>query len=255
MVKGLDRFKAHFESFGDRYILIGGTACFLSMNDVGLDFRATKDLDIVLCVEALDSDFVNAFWDFVRLGKYKNQQKSTGRKIFYRFDDPGDDTFPVMLELFSRIPDALRLRDDSHLTPIPMDEAASSLSAILLDEGYYHFIQTGKRMIDGLSVIGPECLIPLKAKAWLDMVERRENGARVDSGDIRKHRNDVFRLFQIVPREITLNFPDAVFRDLSSFVEAMIVEDSINLKALGIRNATLEEVLDQIRAIYRLGRK
>ncbi len=255
MVKGLDRFKAHFESFGDRYILIGGTACFLSMNDVGLDFRATKDLDIVLCVEALDSDFVNAFWDFVRLGKYKNQQKSTGRKIFYRFDDPEDDTFPIMLELFSRMPDALKLEDSSHLTPIPMGEDASSLSAILLDEGYYHFIQTGKRIIDGLSVIGPECLIPLKAKAWLDMVERRENGARVDSGDIRKHRNDVFRLFQIVPREITLDFPDVVFRDLSRFVEAMTVEDGINLKALGIRNASLEEVLDQIRAIYRLGRK
>jgi hypothetical protein len=42
-----------------------------------------------------------------------------------------------MLELFSRTPDALHLSDEAHLTPIPVDEGQSSLSAILLDDGYY----------------------------------------------------------------------------------------------------------------------
>ena len=46
-MRGLDRFKAHFEPFADRYVLIGGTACTLVMEEVGLEFRATKDLDIV----------------------------------------------------------------------------------------------------------------------------------------------------------------------------------------------------------------
>jgi hypothetical protein len=32
--------------------LIGGTACIVIMQEAGLDFRATKDLDIVLYVEA-----------------------------------------------------------------------------------------------------------------------------------------------------------------------------------------------------------
>ena len=27
MVKGLDIFRAHFQNFADRYVLIGGTAC------------------------------------------------------------------------------------------------------------------------------------------------------------------------------------------------------------------------------------
>src|SRR5690349_16685193 len=120
MVRGLDRFKTHFEPFADRYVLIGGTACSLAMEDAGLEFRVTKDLDIVLCVEALDGDFVQAFWDFVRAGGYKNQQKSTGNKLFYRFYDPDDKTYPTMLELFSRKPDALTLPDDSLLTPIPV---------------------------------------------------------------------------------------------------------------------------------------
>ena len=61
MVKGIDQFRAHFEGFNDRYVLIGGAACYLAMEEAGLDFRVTKDLDIVLCVEALDAEFVDAF--------------------------------------------------------------------------------------------------------------------------------------------------------------------------------------------------
>ena len=70
MVKGIDQFRAHFEGFNNRYVLIGGAACYLAMEEAGLDFRVTKDLDIVLCVEVLDAEFVDAFWDFVKKGKY-----------------------------------------------------------------------------------------------------------------------------------------------------------------------------------------
>ncbi|MCH9626050.1 MAG: hypothetical protein S4CHLAM123_12390 [Chlamydiales bacterium] len=42
MVKGLGYFKKYFFHYSDRYVLIGGTACNLIMEDVGLDFRATK---------------------------------------------------------------------------------------------------------------------------------------------------------------------------------------------------------------------
>lgn len=62
MVKGLDQFKKHFALFPKNYVLIGGTACQLAMEKMGLHFRATKDLDIVLCVEALDRKFAEAFW-------------------------------------------------------------------------------------------------------------------------------------------------------------------------------------------------
>ena len=62
MVTGLDLFKEHFRPYADRYVLIGGTACMLALEEAGLPFRATKDLDIVLCIEALDKTFVAAFW-------------------------------------------------------------------------------------------------------------------------------------------------------------------------------------------------
>ncbi len=196
MVKGLALFKEHFRSYADRYVLIGGTACELAMEEVGLPFRATKDLDIVLCLEVLDRSFVEAFWEFVREGKYIVQQKSTGRQQFYRFKKPATEGYPFMLELFSRVPDMLRLANDSHLTPIPTEEEVASLSAILLDNNYYRFLHGGKKDSDGLSFVGPEHLIPLKARAWLDLTRRKEQGDAIDSKDIKKHKNDVFRLYQ-----------------------------------------------------------
>jgi hypothetical protein len=48
VVKGLDLFQKHFEGFADQFILIGGAAATLVMERAGLEFRATKDLDIVL---------------------------------------------------------------------------------------------------------------------------------------------------------------------------------------------------------------
>jgi hypothetical protein len=77
MVKGLDLFKKHFANFQEKYVLIGGTACMLVMEEAGIPFRATKDLDIVLSVEVLNQEFVSAFKKFVDQGNYQNRQQST----------------------------------------------------------------------------------------------------------------------------------------------------------------------------------
>ena len=163
MVRGLDIFRQRFRNYADRYMLIGGAACDLAMREAGLEFRATKDLDIVLCVEALDTAFVEAFWAFVREGGYRIQQQAERPRQFYRFQKPSTENFPFMLELFSRSPDDLATVPGSHLTPIPTAEEVSSLSAILMDEEYYGFIRSALTEIDGLPIVGPHGLIPLKA--------------------------------------------------------------------------------------------
>ena len=43
MVRGLERFREHFEDFVDRYLIIGGTACDLAFTEAGPEFRATRD--------------------------------------------------------------------------------------------------------------------------------------------------------------------------------------------------------------------
>jgi hypothetical protein len=137
-LKGLDAFKAHFEGFAHNYVLIGGAACEIVMEEVGLDFRATKDLDIVILVEALDAAFGERFWAFVEAGGYQQRERSSGKKEFYRFQRPSNGDYPAMLELFARAPDAITPAADSMLTPLPVDEDIASLSAILLDDVYYH---------------------------------------------------------------------------------------------------------------------
>ncbi len=56
MVKGLDLFREKFRAHTEQYALIGGAACDLIMEEAGLAFRATKDLDIVLIVEAMSHE-------------------------------------------------------------------------------------------------------------------------------------------------------------------------------------------------------
>ena len=184
MVKGLEKFKEHFSEFNDQYILIGGTACSKALEQAGLDFRATKDLDIVLYVQAHNRAFGERFWSFIKAGGYKNFQRS-GKQHFYRFDKPADKTYPYMLELFSRNQDILKVPVGNHLTPIPIDDEVSSLSAILLDEDYYYYIIQNRLILNGLSIVSSECIIPLKAKAWLDLSRRKSKGEDVSEKDIK----------------------------------------------------------------------
>jgi hypothetical protein len=252
MVDGIPSFRSHFTAFKDRYVLIGGTAATLAMEEVGADFRATKDLDIVLCIEALDKEFAQAFWEYVKAGGYENRQKSTGKRLFYRFYAPRKPEFPEMLELFSRVPDALQIAADTHLTPIPVGDEVSSLSAILLNDDYYRLIHERKREVDGLTIIGPECLIPLKARAYIDFYERKQAGETIDSRDIKKHKNDIFRLFAILDPNAKPTVGNEIKADLSRAFD-LLNNESIDLKSLGITGTSVSSVLAELKTFYGLG--
>lgn len=250
MVKGLNIFRDYFRGFEENYVLIGGVACDVLMEEAGIDFRATKDLDIVLCAEALSPEFARRFWEFVRDGGYGNQEKSAGGKQFYRFTKPTNADFPFMLELFSRKPDAITLGDDSHLTPIPIDDEISSLSAILLDEGYYQCLLNGKTIIGGISILDPEFVLAFKAKAWLDLTRRKSQGDNVDGKNIKKHRNDVFKLFQLLGPQQKVNVSSSIKADLGKFFTAMRDEPNLDIASLGIKGRVLDEVLSILKNIY-----
>ena len=85
MVRGLDIFTEWFKTFSDQYVLIGGTAAALTMQEFGVPFRGTKDLDVVLHIEALTPEFGKVFWKFIDVGGYEIKQHSNGRPRLYRF--------------------------------------------------------------------------------------------------------------------------------------------------------------------------
>lgn len=248
MVRGLEPFREFFADYSDRYVLIGGVAAYLSMEEAGQAFRATRDLDIVLIVEALDSSFAASFWDFVRHGGYRIRQRND-RPVFYRFTTPQDDSFPAQLELFSRSPSGIDLAEGATLSPLPVEEAVSSLSAILLDDRYYDFLLGGIQQTDFISHIGADRLIPLKAHAWLNLTQQQSNGESVDSRNIRKHRNDILSLSVLLaPRSIVL--PQAIAEELSRCL-ALLAEQSIEPATLGL-NEELPAVLQRIRQAFHL---
>ena len=246
MVNGLQTFQRHFAAFQDAYLLIGGCACDIHFEAFDLPFRATKDLDIVLCVEALTDDFLRAFWQFVKLGGYESRLRGSGGRQFYRFSKPAGAHYPYMLELFSRKPGGLELAEDAHLTPIPADEDVSSLSAILLNEEYYRLLMKTRTVVNGICLASAPVLLVLKAKAWLDLTARRAAGERVDAKDIRKHRNDIARLAAIVP---TLPIPlsPAVADDMAAFLQAY-AGDLPDPAALGLP-MTPENLLLSLRTL------
>ena len=233
MILGLDRFKEWFQGFEDSYAIIGGTACDLLMNEEGLDFRGTKDIDLVLIVEAVTPAFGNRFWEFVRSAGYEHRNKSTGLPQFYRFSHPKQEGFPFMIELFSRKVDAITLPEDAVLTPLPMDDDLSSLSAILLDEDYYQLLRSGTASVEGVTVLDALYLIPFKAKAWLDLTDRKARGEAVDSKNIRKHKNDIFRLSALLIPGSQIAVSQAIWSDLQAFFEAMKTE-VVDTKQLGM---------------------
>ena len=109
MVRGLDTFREYFRDYADNYIIIGGTACSELIEDVGLKPRTTKDIDAILIVEALNDRFVTRFWEFIREGKYELWETLSGKTQFYRFIKPQTDGFPLQIELFSRVPDMIKV--------------------------------------------------------------------------------------------------------------------------------------------------
>lgn len=220
MVRGLSIFQAWFKDFEHQYVLIGGTAAGITMDEAGGNFRGTRDLDIVLHVEVLTPEFASRFWAFIQAGGYRQKEGDPSAKpCVYRFQKPTEGEFPFMLELFSRVPDSIAFVPPGHLTPIPFDEQISSLSAILLDDDYYQFVLAGRRNRDGLpSWVGEDRLIALKALAWLEMSERASQGEPIDSRKITKHLADVVALSGLLQPGKTIAAPPKIQADLRRFL-------------------------------------
>lgn len=246
---GLNVFKEYFSEYAEQYVLIGGAACDIIFEEQDTSFRATKDLDMVLIVEALTPAFGRRFWQFVRDGGYENRAKSSGAPQFYRFDKPKASGFPYMVELFSRAEDTLQGEDAGPCVPLPLGDEISSLSAILLNEDYYSMLQKGRTVLSEIAVLSHTYLIPFKAKAWLDLSERKAGAQHVDEKDIRKHKNDILRLATLLTGREQCELPVSVRHDMALFLEAMRGEQ-IDLKALKITGISPEELLSVLSRIY-----
>lgn len=189
MVRGLDHFKEYFREHADNFILVGGVASYLLLDEAGASrVRPTKDLDIVLMMKP-SGKFLNAIKTYIKTGGYEIQRGNQDQATFYRFREPTDDKFPVMIELFATAESSFELFEGQHIIPVTTSEGIESLSAILLDEEYYSIIKKNAIEKDGIYILNERALIPFKAKAYLEIKERKE-----DSKNWKKHRGDIINL-------------------------------------------------------------
>jgi len=120
-----------------------------------------------------------------------------------------------------------------------------------MDGDYYAFIKNGQKVTDDLSIISQECLIPLKSRAWLDLCKLKSSSKNTDSKEIKKHKNDVFRLYQILSLDTDIVLPQSIADDMRMFLKK-VSDEPPDLRNLGIRNTSLEDIIGNLKKIYNL---
>ena len=249
MVDGLDKLVTAFAGLEHEYAIIGGCACDLILSDVGIKFRNTRDVDMIICISSESEAFIKAFQGLLRDGEYKVWYDKEKNKHFFRFVNDHDHSYPVMIELFSKNP----MVGESiirHLAKISLkDEPIYSLSAILLDDDYFHLVENNLTMYQGVSVPIAEVLMLLKMKAYLNLKESREQGKEIASDDISKHRNDVMRLLAVANTKSKLAVSDNVFSDVKLFLSDLNIDEN-HLRMMGVPGFSVDEVKEIIQNMY-----
>ena len=213
-------FREMFQDYSDYYVLIGGTATSIILDAQGFESRTTKDYDMVIMDELKNKAFYDTLTKFLEQGEYTESRKGNKTQLFrFTTKKPG---FPEMIELFSTLPE-YPLKKVSRETPVHFDEYAS-LSALLLDEGYYQLLVHERKVINGYSVLSNRGLIVFKAKAWLDMSKRAKNGECGLSKKIKKHLNDITRLTALLFEDdmlSNLKVSETIKLDMQEFIELL----------------------------------
>ena len=249
MVIGFDRFREAFLDFAENYIVIGGSACDWLFTSLNAQFRATKDIDLVVVAERMSPAFAAMIWEFVRAGGYSAYERKDGKKCFYRFLNPAAADYPFMLEFFAREPIGFPIDKKTVIVPIPVDdEDISSLSGILMDENYYSFIRSHRIEVEGVSILPAEALLLLKARAWFDLSMRKARGEFVKDKDVRKHRTDILRLQAQIVEGTVVELAEPIKIEMRDFIMAY---ESLPLdpKTIGVPGS-FDDAVDRIKRVF-----
>ncbi|MGV6830572.1 MAG: hypothetical protein ACWA5P_03295 [bacterium] len=250
MIQGIEKFREFFEGFENDYVIIGGLATAMVMNDLGFVFRATKDVDLV--VLSTDNEaFLKRILLFIDEAGYQTKQrtKSDTKHNLFRFCDSDDKSYPEQLELFAIHGEDSSIITDNHIIPIETPEFYDYLSAILLDRDYYNLLKQHTTNVDGLHVATAEVLIPLKIHAHLNFIDSVHNY----NG---KHLKDVVRLCTTLDGEEKVHLTGMPRDDFQKFLPIFneLDEDRVRniLKTNQIGGVTKQDLLSLLKSTYRI---
>ena len=238
-------------------MVIGGAACDITMTNTVVRPRAPHHTHMIILVENMTEALDNPSSQFgpddgSRPEKRKQEAGEPPRYEMYRFLD-GKDGYPEMIELLSRHPDVLGEPKGLVIEPIPTDEDVSSLSAIIMDDDYYHFTISHSQLTDGIRHANSAALIALKSRAYLNLMADKRDGKHVNTKDIKKHRSDILKNV-VIMTEDNIEAPAAIVACIKEFV-ASIRADWTTLaeplsRSLGQDEAFVSGLLDQLDELF-----
>ena len=173
----------------------------------------------------------------------------SGDAQMFRFCRPASSAYPHQIELLSRRPDYLE-GIEARIGKVPVENAAYSLSAILLDEAYYGLLASKEAVTHRYgSPPFPRVFAPLQNEG-VSQSSRSPSQRRARTfGEMGKHRRDIFRLCSLLPPTIRVELPGALRTDVKEFVE--IVECPPHfMKDIGLAAYAPEEVKEIIIRTY-----
>ena len=255
-MQGLEKFKEYMSGFRSHYVVIGGLATVLTLEDRNLPARATKDVDMIIICQPEAQQYMKRFWEFIKAGGYKlwkPDDEEDSHPCFYRFVKPEDRAFPAQIELFSKVPEYVEVPEDVHIVHIPMEGYTSSFSAIIMDEAYYDFAIEHSEIVGDIRILKPEALIVLKAVAYNENLRRKEAGANVDQRDIDKHKKDVYRLSYVFDGSERFEVNETIKAQMKAFiseVEKSPIDGKNMFRGKGIPAMGMEEFVELIRGMF-----
>jgi len=110
-----------------------------------------------------------------------------------------------------------------------------------MNEEYYKFTIKHSTIEEGAHIAAPETLIFLKAKAYLDLTERKTKGEKIDERNIRKHKTDIFRLAVLLPPDQKNELPDGIVDAIENDLP-----DKAIFKQMSMGNIDIKAVYEQI---------
>ena len=255
-MQGLEKFKEYMSGFRSHYVVIGGLATVLTLEDRNLPARATKDVDMIIICQPEAKQYMIRFWEFIKAGGYKlwkPDDDEDSHPCFYRFVKPEDRAFPAQIELFSKVPEYVEVPEDVHIVHIPMEGYTSSFSAIIMDEVYYDFAINHSEIVGDIRILRPEALVVLKAVAYNENLRRKLDGAKVEQRDIDKHKKDVYRLAYVFDGSERFDVNETIKAQMKAFiseVEKSPIDGKNMMRGQGIPAMGMKECLELLRGMF-----
>lgn len=85
----------------------------------------------------------------------------------------------------------------------------------------------------------------------MDLADNHNSGMSIPSSEIKKHKNDVFRLFRVIAPENRIELPRVMKSEMRDFLSA-VSESGIDTKQLGYSTIDQETLFQEIEAYYGL---